>query len=353
VIGRRSLLLGAAALLAAPRWSWAAVARATGTAFPAGLAPEPLPAVAAADGSLPPADVVVMVDTTAEADAAADVLTPGVARQSWTPYTKNYAAVSKKVGPHGPSHESKRLGSYCLTRIAGLTVLVYKTELHLHTDGPALPVKDLLAQVIDDVQPRVFLTTGTAGGVYQSMELGDVVVSRAARFYCERDFKDAPFNGKTFTSDWTVPTAHLVEATVLVRGYAPHLSGKAAPPSKDCAAYSTSVPRGPSVFVDGAGGIPAFHPILTTDFFEFGTSANRLDKLGLAVEMDDAVLGLVCGELKDPPRWACVRNLSDPTINGALAAKVQGRCAEFYYKRFGYWTTVNSSLAAWAIVAGL
>ncbi len=100
-------------------------------------------------------------------------------------------------------------------------------------------------------------------------------------------------------------------------------------------------------------GIPEFHPILTTDFFEFGTSTNNLDKLGMAVEMDDACLGLACSEMKSPPRWACVRNLSDPTINGELDKKTQGNCAEYYYTKFGYWTTVMGALTTWGIIAGM
>jgi len=33
----------------------------------------------------------------------------------------------------------------------------------------------------------------------------------------------------------------------------------------------------------------------------FGTSKNKLYKQGVAVEMDDAVLGLVCKEMAKPP----------------------------------------------------
>ena len=38
--------------------------------------------------------------------------------------------------------------------------------------------------------------------------------------------------------------------------------------------------------------MPKFHPILTTDYFEYGTSSNHLDLEGAAVEMGDAALGL-------------------------------------------------------------
>ena len=68
--------------------------------------------------------------------------------------------------------------------------------------------------------------------------------------------------------------------------------------------------------------MPKFHPILTTDYFEFGTSLNHLEKEGCAVEMGDAVLGLAIEERKasgkPTPNWAIVRNCSDPQINGLL-----------------------------------
>ena len=64
-------------------------------------------------------------------------------------------------------------------------------------------------------------------------------------------------------------------------------------------------------------------------------------------------LGLACSELTSPPQWACVRNASDPCINGKLDAAQQESCAEYYYTKFGYWTTVMSALTTWAIIAGL
>ena len=104
--------------------------------------------------------------------------------------------------------------------------------------------------------------------------------------------------------------------------------------------------------------MPEFHPILTTDYFEYGTTANRLDHEGAAVEMGDAALGLACSELADPPRWAVVRNMSDPVINGDLPAKQfhlneQTTWAVGYYTAYGWWTSVTGALATWAIIAGL
>ena len=99
-------------------------------------------------------------------------------------------------------------------------------------------------------------------------------------------------------------------------------------------------------------------PILTTDSFEFGSSSNNMGSIGCAFEMGDAVLGLVADELDDPPLWAVVRNVSDPQINGDLptapsSLNMQAHWAVWYYEKYGYWTSVMSALATWAIVATL
>jgi nucleoside phosphorylase len=333
--------------------------------FPAGLAPTPKPITPAPkpDAALPQADVITMMDTTAESAAMADVLTPGYRPTAWYPYTKNFAAkFLPQIAPHAPARQSQRLGSYFMTQIGTKKVLVYKTELHMHEDAKklsdgsyTLPIRDMFKQMIGDAKPQVFLTTGTAGGVYCSMHLGDVMVSRAAQFYCQKDFAAAPFNHQKFQSNWPVPDKYVSAAENLMRGFASHLTGQSqprgTPPSPDCACSGPGYPT--NIYYDGTNDIPAFHPILTTDFFEFGTSTNNLEKLGMAVEMDDACLGLACSEMTSPPRWACVRNASDPCINGTLGAAQQESCAEYYYTKFGYWTTVMSALATWAIIAGL
>ena len=144
--------------------------------FPAGLAPTPKPITPAPKpgDALPQADVIAMMDTTAESAAMADVLTPGRRPTTWYPYAKNFTAeFLPQIGPSGPSRQSQRLGSYFMTQIGDKKVLVYKTELHMHEDAKkltngsyTLPIKDMFQQMIGDAKPQVFLTTGTAGGLY-------------------------------------------------------------------------------------------------------------------------------------------------------------------------------------------
>jgi hypothetical protein len=95
--------------------------------------------------------------------------------------------------------------------------------------------------------------------------------------------------------------------------------------------------------------------VVTTDFFAFDDTTNSygLKGLGAAVEMGDAVLGLVIEELgAAAPGWTAIRNASDPQIDGSQPLADQKKTAAQIYEKFGYWTTVCSAIATWAVIAG-
>jgi hypothetical protein len=336
-------------------------------AFPEGLAPVPQPLLAPPDptAELPTADVLVVTWTVDEQDALADVLTPGQGRKAWYRYSRRYEShYAPLIRPGAPAKQAKRLGSWMLTKIGDKSVLCYKSELHLNQDGirdgvapgeATLPVKDMFEQLIKEISPKVVITVGTSGGLFLEHDLGDVAVTRGAKFRLSSEFKNAPYNNKTFKSEWDISTQHFPKAVELMQIFAPNLKE---PPLNAPTARHTGLPFTaptyiPDIKLDGENGIPGFHPILTTDFFEFGTSTNGLEDEGMAVEMGDAVLGLVASEMLSPPKWVAVRNLSDPQINGDLVRPLQVSYAVWYYKEYGYWTSVMSSLATWAIIAGL
>jgi nucleoside phosphorylase len=355
--------------------------------FPDKLRPQPQPATKppAASARLKPADVLVVTWTVAEQNALADVLTPGYGRRTqkgkkaWYSYDRKFATdYLPQIRAGAPSRRVKRLGTWMRTRVGKQTVLCFKSELHLARDGMrdpktgavTLPVRDLWEQLIDEVQPGVVITTGTSGGVFEKHDLGDVAVTRAAQFHCKGAFAASPFNNKKYTNDWDVPVGHFADAVKLMNGFAKRIQEPPLlPPTKRFhpAGSPMQPPKNvPDIKLEGkkwpgqhGGPMPEFHPILTTDYFEFGTSANHLDTLGCAVEMGDAVLGLVCHERKDAPSWVVVRNLSDPVINGDLPGKggplpnMQTHWAVWYYQTYGYWTSVMSALTTWAIIAGL
>ncbi len=338
--------------------------------FPPGLAPVPQPITPPprTPARLPRADVVVITWTVAEQNALCDVFTPRNGRARWYRYDRNFAKYAPNIRTHAPASNARRLGSYFPTKIGSKNVLCIKSELHLNQDkistGPGtatLPVKHFFEQIIDEAQPDVFLTLGTSGSVFQDFTLGDVVVTRGAKFRCQREFRNETFNNKTFTSDWDIPTTHFAKATELMQQFAKDLTEPpVGPPTAkfNPQGLAKTPANTPKIHLDDGTDMPKFHPILTTDYFEYGTTANHLDQEGCAVEMGDAVLGMVCSEMDDPPKWAVVRNMSDPLINGDLPARQyhineQTMWAVGYYTGYGYYTSVTGALAAWAIVAGL
>jgi nucleoside phosphorylase len=205
-------------------------------------------------------------------------------------------------------------------------------------DGPLLPNRDVWRQIIDEVQPRLVITTGTAGGIGKAFEVGDVIVSPIVRFDCTAKFKKEPFGTAHYVS--TAPrTQHLATARRLFKTNADQLP-----------ADNTRVPtivRSPVRSLASA--------VVTTDFFGFDTSDDHyhLQGLGFVSEMGDAVLGLVCSEMgTQAPRWVAVRNVSDPEIKAdGMTLKQQAALAAQIYKGFGRWSSVCSAITCWALIA--
>jgi hypothetical protein len=344
-----------------------------GLPWPEGLAPQPQPLEVEPDTAdpLPAADVLVVTWTVAEVEALADTLTPGFSRKNWYRYDRFFDTKYRpQIRKGAPALKVNRLGSYFPTRIGEATVLCVKSELHLNQDGIAtgegtatLPVAELFRQMIDEVQPRLVITVGTAGATFGDHELGDVIITRAARFRLSREFKNEPFNGTTYRCDFALPQGRLPAAKPLLALHADRLiEPDFGPPTKMYAFDQPLIPGPrprPDLKIDGRD-FDAFLPMLTTDFFEFGTSKNELWRIGCGVEMGDAVLGMVIEELEragqQAPRWLVIRNASDPQINGDLpdrprAMNMQAHWAVWYYETYGYWTSVNSAIATWAMVA--
>jgi len=308
--------------------------------WPAGQQPAPKKLTGAGGAKpLPASDVLVVTWTTEEAKALADVLTPGFpSKTGWYDYTENFAAYQPMLTGNSPAKESKRLGSYFMTIINGKKVLCFKSELHMSTYSIQLPIKKLWQQIIGETKAAIVITTGTAGGIGAKANLGDVVISKKVRFDCTKKFKNQPFATEKFTAGNTlkVPTNTPVIKKLL-------------------AANSNNLPVDspqPAFFndTDSLNKVPG---VVTTDFFAFDNKQDTygLQKLGSAVEMGDAVLALVVSGITDnPPEWICIRNASDPEIKDDTTLEEQKKKAAQIYEQYGYWTTVCSAIACWALV---
>jgi hypothetical protein len=315
------------------------LSRFTDIPWPKGLAPQTGPKPKGSGNSaLPRADVLVVTWTVDEGHALSRVLTPGKdSRNDYLPYTHNFTTISKKMRNGCPAIELKRLGTYWTTTIGKKKVVIFKSDSHMSQDGPQLPNIDVWRQIIQEVQPSLVITTGTAGGIGKEVEVGDVIVSPIVRFDCLSKFKKQPFAQEHYSSK-SAKTTRFAQAKTLFKANAAQLP-------KDNT-------RPPKIFVVKPSGLSS--SVVTTDFFGFDTSDDhfRLQGLGDVSEMGDAILGLVAKDMgAKAPRWLAIRNVSDPQIKAEGPLKQQEQVAAQIYKGFGRWSSVCSAITCWASIA--
>jgi len=307
--------------------------------WPAGLAPTTGPKPrGSGDSPLPRADVLVVTWTVDEGHALSRVLTPGKdTHNDYVSYTHNFTAIAEKMRRGCPALQAKRLGAFWTTTIGSKKVVIFKSDSHMSQDGPQLPNIDVWRQVIDEVRPSLVITTGTAGGIGQEFEVGDVIVSPIVRFDCTTKFKKEPFAQAHFAT-MTANTAQFATAQSLFKVNAGQLP-------KD----NTRLPKIVTVTPDALTSA-----VVTTDFFGFDTSDNhyKLQGVGDCSEMGDAILGLVASQIgAQAPRWLAIRNVSDPQIKADdLTLKQQAALAATIYKGFGRWSSVCSAITCWASI---
>jgi len=309
--------------------------------WPTGAAPAPKPMSRKPSPSdpLPKCDYVLVTWTVEEAKALADTLTPGYpSKTAWYYYAHNFQSEFVPLIRAGaPALDSKRLGSYFMTSIAGKDVLCMKSELHLSQDGPDMPIANLWKQIIAETEVKLIITTGTAGGIGPKVELGDVVTADEVRFDCQKTFKAKPFHNSAYATSKLKYTSYGT-AEKLFSANVSHLPKSSRPPK---------------IFTKPVADAKV-PDVVTTDFFAFDDSSNTfgLRGLGTAVEMGDAVLGLVIGQLgSSSPRWTAIRNASDPQIDDSqLTEEEAATKAAQIYEKYGYWTTIPSAITCWATV---
>ena len=302
--------------------------------------------VASPDEELPSVEWLVITWTKDEHRALCRTFTPNLNIDDWYKYTHNFDAFFPDIRPNAPSRQLKRIGSYYKVKIGNKHVLCFKSELHLNQDGKKLPLKKMIEQLLEETNAKKVLSIGTAGGVANNDELGDVIVSNSALFNLKDEFKNEKFNNKKYLCNWDIKETLFDEIrkqmiSIQEPGYAP--------PTKRIPFEGQPLslpPNSPNI------NYQKEHPIITTDFFEFGNSVNHLDQLGSAVEMDDAVIAMICDEMFSTTKYAFVRNVSDPVLNGDLDERVQIMWAVWYYTHFGLQTSFNGALATWSIIAG-
>ena len=224
------------------------------------------------------------------------------------------------------------LGLYFPCTIGRARVLLFKSGLHLDYDGPATPVKTLMAEIATAVGPRIFITTGTGGGIGKDVALGDVVIAGRARFDCVTQFKNESWKAKSFATSKLPAGALAAIAPDLTKVNAARIKGARATPKIWASSDDT---------------------IVTTDFFGFDDSTDHYQLQGSgarACDMGDAMVGYA---LQDLPNlhWYAIRNASDPQIPNPSGNINQAKQqAGEIYAEYGAFTTAASAIATWAVI---
>jgi nucleoside phosphorylase len=88
--------------------------------------------------------------------------------------------------------------------------------------------------------------------------------------------------------------------------------------------------------------------LLTATSFVVANTSGSLATFA-CVEMDDAVIGKVCKA--NDIAFGFVRNVSDPVQNAELPSSIQGDWGSLVYEAYGFYSSYNGALAAWALIA--
>jgi nucleoside phosphorylase len=298
--------------------------------WPSGLAPSGISAPKGTE-EIPDSDVLVITWTAAEARALADVLTPGIQSTDWIYYETNFAAFESQLTGRSPARSEGRLGSWAQVTIGKQRVTCFKSDLHPATDGPSLPTAQLVKQLIAEIHPQLVITTGTAGGAGSGTLLGDINIAVNVKSDFTTKLKGHPWSQQS----WTCAALQEMQSSALARLHSLTPAGSHLPAGSGA----------PHVW---------YGDTVSTDFFAYDTD---VDHFGLrayapeirAVEMDDAAVAVSAKEAN--VAFMSVRNASDPVMTNYSPAS--SKQAAQIYQRYGYWTTVNSAIGTWALIAGL
>lgn len=285
-------------------------------------------------------DAVVVTWTSAEAAALAALFTPGHQVSQWYEYRHNVQSyvplVTGKMAPFNDNtKEMERyyhsLALYFPCSIGKAKVLLMKSGLHPDYDGPACPLRKLITEIVQAVGPKLFITTGTGGGIGKDVALGDVVIAGRTQFHCTTQFKSEPWATASYATS-PVPAGTIQAITpALTKVNASRIQGALPVPKIWDTPQDT---------------------IVTTDFFGFDDSTDyyKLQGLGQACDMGDAMVGNALKQFPDM-KWHAIRNASDPQIPNPSGNIEQAKQeAGQIYSKYGAFTTAASVIATWAVI---
>jgi hypothetical protein len=328
------------------------------------------------------ADVLIVLYTDLETQALLEVFTQDsdwspARKKTWNGYGHNFARFKPLIeGIDGDTALEQGLFGYlsALT-IGSKRVVLFKSELHPKQNGPQLPYVPVMQQLVSELQPKLVLSTGTAGAIGATLTCGDVAITQTARFVCQVQYPHEPEintlsdNHGALTNTVTIDPSHVAFAAAT-------LTPLSLPGLEQCYEKLQKLggfdfvrkPRGTSsIYVTDRNPVPGPEPmaIVSADYLTVDDSndAEGLQSLGVMNDTDDAFLFYAIGQIAGTkPGWLSVRNASEPQIAAKpfpagtpLQTIIDDlkATAGTIYGIYQYCTTLNSAFACWGIIAGM
>jgi hypothetical protein len=356
--------------------------------WPAGLAPTPKPFADHTPGSVisgpltEKCDVLVLLYTTLEIQALLDVFTNNPAwtperKKTWYGYAHNFDKFKSIIkGIEEDIALRDGLFGYAFPLMIGNNrVVLYKTELHPKTNGTGLPFIPVIQQLVGELQPKLVISTGTAGAIGSHLRCGDVVITDSARLHCKLNYPAFP-QIDTLSKNNTQLTNTVSVNDKYVAYAAQNFTKLSLPGLSRCFAEFTGRPgysflkkntNAPSIYLKGVNPVPGTQPmdIVSADYLtvDDNNDSEGLQSLGTMNDTDDAFAFYGISQLGGgKPNWLSIRNASEPQVDvpkfpsGTTPNEMVDKLktlAGAIYGVYQYCTTLNSAFACWGVIAGM
>ena len=349
------------------------------------------------DDDLPEVDVVILTWTTAEwasmyqvfcnqdpdyvmpYDGGDDEPWSQIGDDAWMLYSQNWSTVTGEDFCKGddppPSCWHEAWGRFRIVKInpSGKRVMLFKSDMHISTDGPTLPLQNFIQQILAQAKPSLIMSIGTAGGARTRDCIGTANIANSAHLALSCKFADISYNNQTFYNNWKPAVGFLTTAARQFNDLSDVLTWE----NLRCLADATyfNNPDGYPLDVlvtpqikPGAvsprynnlcrtdAGDAWRSPIFTTDTYLVATTAGGYNGW-TCMEMDDAIIAYEASRANTA--FGFVRNISDPVINYRVSdvpndegKTDQSSWGGSVYGAYGFYTAFNGALMAWASVAG-
>jgi nucleoside phosphorylase len=311
--------------------------------------PQPL----ATPSDLPAADAIVI--TWAEPEWAAmqqvffgtaPMTYPKRNESSWTGWVRDETSAPSTLG---------YWGYYRLAKLGSKQVLLFKSNAHYAAAAGEADLAALVNRLVQSVAPQLILSIGTAGGARLSDPVGTVNVVRTDALYESNQPQTA---WPTFKSTWVAHDSVLGSAAFkkLLFPVPTTTSDLKSIVTQFNAFYSTKYTLNtlnPGNLNSGAAA-PTINDLtvlgtalVTAKSFVVANTSGNLSKFA-CVEMDDAIIArTLAGNIP----FGSLRNISDPIQADALPPAMQGHWGEAICDAYGFYSSFNGALAAWAVLA--